>query len=77
MSFHLLPIGCQDANLRLYIRFTAAAPRLTVHQSINMSSQGKYLERRIADTESCEVYSELQVWKGHIVVRQRFSEVKD
>lgn len=36
MSFHLLPIGCQDANLGLYIRFTAAALRLTVQQSINM-----------------------------------------
>lgn len=41
------------------------------------SGQGKYLERRITGTESCEVYTELQVWKGHIIVAQRFSEVKD
>lgn len=73
MSFHLLPKGCQDANLRLCIRFTAAAPRLMVHQSINTcQGQGKYLEKRITDTESCEVYVE----KGHIIVHQRFSEVK-
>lgn len=43
----------------------------------HVSGQGKYLERRITDTESCEVYLELQMWKGHIFVRQRFSEVKD
>lgn len=43
----------------------------------HVSGQGKYLERRITDTESCEVYLELQVWKGHIIVRQRFAEVKD
>lgn len=42
----------------------------------HVSGQGKYLERRITDTESFEVYSALQVWKGHIIVRQRFSEVK-
>lgn len=43
----------------------------------HVSGQGKYLERRITDTESCEVYLELQVWKGHIIFCQRFSEVKD
>lgn len=42
----------------------------------HVSGQGKYLERGITDTESCEVYVELQVWRGHIIVRQ-FSEVKD
>ncbi len=43
----------------------------------HVSGQGKCLERRITDTESCEVYLELQVWRGHIIVRQTFSEVKD
>lgn len=43
----------------------------------HVSGQGKYLARWITDAESCEVYLELQVWKGHIIVHQSFSEVKD
>lgn len=44
-SFLLLPKGRLDANLRLYIRFTAEARRLTVHQSINTCQAKKNIWR--------------------------------
>ena len=59
------PLHCSDVQ----------AHSLSEHK--HESGQGKYLERGITGTESCEVYTELQAWKGHIIVAQRFSEVKD
>lgn len=67
-SFILLPIGCRAPHPPR--RSSPEAHGSSEHKHVRPS---KIFGER-DNTESCEVYPELQVWKGH-VVHQRFWKV--